>query len=98
MKLFRVSFPDILVTEDNENSLEVRLNDDFRSSEFYNDITHYSTVEVTNKQQLDDFDDYYIPYGKTPDDWGVKKLFKFLQTIESLDDDKKQLIFEYLNH
>jgi hypothetical protein len=65
MKLYRVSFPDILIGAYSKQDAEDQIYSSVAETEYEHDFNHFDIVEVTNEQQIDNFDPYYVPYHTT---------------------------------
>jgi len=96
MNLYKVDFPSILVSHNNVESLRDFIYDEVSSSMFYSDLTSFECKEVNSKNQLESFEDGYIPYGITPDNMTAQEVLNAVEILNSLKDNEIEVLKQLL--
>lgn len=101
MKLFKVTFPEIMIVEEDKGSLLNYLNKELEYAEFEKDITDYSIQHVTNRQQIpENWSDGAIPWGvgSTNNQATVEEWIKLQEVFNQLDDEGTRILTELLKY
>lgn len=92
MKLFRVSFPDILVAGHSEQDAEDQVWSSLSDTEYWSDFSHLELLEITNKQQIDDFEEGYIPYAQSNSELKARDFLRMREVLDKLTESELELI------
>jgi len=91
MKLYRVSFPDILIGAHSKQDAKDQVYSSLNGTEYEYDFQMCDVMEVTNEQQIDSFDAHYVPY-HTKEGVTAEELLEVTQILEDLTEKQiKQL-------
>lgn len=99
MKPFRVTFPEIVVVEEDKQKVREYISNEIDGAEFERDINEFTSIlEIENEQQIPEgWDKDGIPWGLSSQAT-VEEWIKLSQVFKQLDDEETQILTEMLKY